>query len=104
MFCFFFSSRRRHTSWTGDWSSDVCSSDLAAQGDPVDRQRVPMSYSEGIARVLPGEQRDRKAEAEADEDPAEALPATVSDRSRAKRGSRQHDARCAETGKGVEGG
>src|SRR6266581_4673146 len=27
---FFFSSRRRHTSWTGDWSSDVCSSDLDA--------------------------------------------------------------------------
>src|SRR6266581_336990 len=24
---FFFSSRRRHTTWTGDWSSDVCSSD-----------------------------------------------------------------------------
>src|SRR5690348_11495283 len=22
------SSRRRHTRWTGDWSSDVCSSDL----------------------------------------------------------------------------
>src|SRR6266487_1852556 len=29
MFFFFFSSRRRHTRWTGDWSSDVCSSDLA---------------------------------------------------------------------------
>src|SRR5713226_9771890 len=29
MCCFFFSSRRRHTRWTGDWSSDVCSSDLA---------------------------------------------------------------------------
>src|SRR6266487_5187642 len=28
MICFFFSSRRRHTRWTGDWSSDVCSSDL----------------------------------------------------------------------------
>src|SRR6267154_4696247 len=27
---FFFSSRRRHTRWTGDWSSDVCSSDLGA--------------------------------------------------------------------------
>src|SRR6266487_6994494 len=27
---FFFSSRRWHTSWTGDWSSDVCSSDLGA--------------------------------------------------------------------------
>src|SRR5438105_12122041 len=25
---FFFSSRRRHTSSTRDWSSDVCSSDL----------------------------------------------------------------------------
>src|SRR5688500_19794634 len=31
MFCiFFFSSRRRHTRLQGDWSSDVCSSDLLA--------------------------------------------------------------------------
>src|SRR6266480_4870768 len=29
MHCFFFSSRRRHTRLTCDWSSDVCSSDLA---------------------------------------------------------------------------
>src|SRR5690606_40305318 len=29
-FCFFFfSSRRRHTRFSRDWSSDVCSSDLA---------------------------------------------------------------------------
>src|SRR5437870_13572735 len=27
---FFFSSRRRHTRWPRDWSSDVCSSDLTA--------------------------------------------------------------------------
>src|SRR5205085_7383799 len=27
-FCFFFSSRRRHTRFDCDWSSDVCSSDL----------------------------------------------------------------------------
>src|SRR5256886_8244239 len=27
---FFFSSRRRHTRFDCDWSSDVCSSDLAA--------------------------------------------------------------------------
>src|SRR2546430_3575899 len=26
--CFFFSSRRRHTRFDCDWSSDVCSSDL----------------------------------------------------------------------------
>src|SRR3712207_2684048 len=29
MFFFFFSSRRRHTRYWRDWSSDVCSSDLA---------------------------------------------------------------------------
>src|SRR5436189_5746341 len=30
MLYFFFSSRRRHTRYIGDWSSDVCSSDLLA--------------------------------------------------------------------------
>src|SRR5256885_17245851 len=36
-FCiFFFSSRRRHTRLQGDWSSDVCSSDLSARyGPPI---------------------------------------------------------------------
>src|SRR2546429_1486687 len=35
--CFFFSSRRRHTRCSRDWSSDVCSSDLdgAGKGDGV---------------------------------------------------------------------
>src|SRR5690625_7133390 len=28
---FFFSSRRRHTRWPRDWSSDVCSSDLTEE-------------------------------------------------------------------------
>src|SRR5438094_5706610 len=40
---FFFSSRRRHTRSYGDWSSDVCSSDLAAlagQRDGIDVARV----------------------------------------------------------------
>src|SRR5689334_18482840 len=31
MTLFFFSSRRRHTRWNCDWSSDVCSSDLGLQ-------------------------------------------------------------------------
>src|SRR2546426_8399982 len=35
MYLFFFSSRRRHTRLQGDWSSDVCSSDLGA----VEEQR-----------------------------------------------------------------
>src|SRR5438477_11073589 len=35
---FFFSSRSRHTRLTCDWSSDVCSSDLArGRGAPLDR-------------------------------------------------------------------
>src|SRR5436189_4075875 len=33
---FFFSSRRRHTRYIGDWSSDVCSSDLASNGSAND--------------------------------------------------------------------
>src|SRR5437764_14741870 len=33
---FFFSSRRRHTRYIGDWSSDVCSSDLVLLGRITD--------------------------------------------------------------------
>src|SRR6516164_11241181 len=33
--CFFFSSRRRHTRWNCDWSSDVCSSDLPVAHIPT---------------------------------------------------------------------
>src|SRR6266508_4919518 len=36
MYAFFFSSRRRHTRWPRDWSSDVCSSDLDGVRRPVD--------------------------------------------------------------------
>src|SRR3989475_2009989 len=34
MFFFFFSSRRRHTRFDCDWSSDVCSSDLFLLDEP----------------------------------------------------------------------
>src|SRR6266568_4343471 len=37
VFFFFFSSRRRHTRWNCDWSSDVCSSDLAVPMDKIVR-------------------------------------------------------------------
>src|SRR5262245_65495152 len=39
LFVFFFSSRRRHTRCLSDWSSDVCSSDLAAEVADVERPR-----------------------------------------------------------------
>src|SRR5690606_39919493 len=35
---FFFSSRRRHTRFSRDWSSDVCSSDLGSAGIDVRRR------------------------------------------------------------------
>src|SRR5690606_40566988 len=35
IFLFFFSSRRRHTRFSRDWSSDVCSSDLKDLVDPI---------------------------------------------------------------------
>src|SRR3712207_7961905 len=43
---FFFSSRRRHTRYWRDWSSDVCSSDLVrhrlpGQEDVLDQQHQP---------------------------------------------------------------
>src|SRR3989454_1646119 len=38
LFVFFFSSRRRHTRLQGDWSSDVCSSDLSATALALERQ------------------------------------------------------------------
>src|SRR5690606_40443347 len=37
---FFFSSRRRHTRFSRDWSSDVCSSDLSGRGEEVTGQRL----------------------------------------------------------------
>src|SRR6516162_484628 len=40
---FFFSSRRRHTRLQGDWSSDVCSSDLPAQ-DPATTAAAGVPY------------------------------------------------------------
>src|SRR5690625_5990658 len=35
---FFFSSRRRHTRWPRDWSSDVCSSDLSSHVSLLDAE------------------------------------------------------------------
>src|SRR5439155_19126107 len=37
---FFFSSRRRHTRWPRDWSSDVCSSDHVSRADASLVQRL----------------------------------------------------------------
>src|SRR6266446_9897784 len=49
MFFFFFSSRRRHTRLQGDWSSDVCSSDLLVEQAGA----VQVSGEITIAKVEP---------------------------------------------------
>src|SRR5690606_40085000 len=44
---FFFSSRRRHTRFSRDWSSDVCSSDLAKffiEGDLNPKENDKLDY------------------------------------------------------------
>src|SRR6266436_6376357 len=54
--CFFFSSRRRHTRCSRDWSSDVCSSDLLAEhlGKPVnlDLELSREQYEDMIAPFI----------------------------------------------------
>src|SRR2546427_3184724 len=46
---FFFSSRRRHTRFDCDWSSDVCSSDLAQQPDQEFRRGRGRGYADAAA-------------------------------------------------------
>src|SRR5256885_10953227 len=60
---FFFSSRRRHTRLQGDWSSDVCSSDLACrlQG-PSARAHLGLSERRGLGLArLPHQRKSRLA-------------------------------------------
>src|ERR1022692_5126584 len=59
-FFFFFSSRRRHTRLQGDWSSDVCSSDLcgagvhACSGSPDPPPLTLTKHFEPRAAEMPG--------------------------------------------------
>src|SRR5688500_20098372 len=46
---FFFSSRRRHTRLQGDWSSDVCSSDLTRPSAPRARTIFAFVASSAIS-------------------------------------------------------
>src|SRR6266705_763749 len=74
LFFFFVSSRRRHTRSYGDWSSDVCSSDLVAR--PQDPRwethrksgRAPQVTGHGddvsFADVVAGEVRGRSSREE----------------------------------------
>src|SRR5438034_405479 len=54
---FFFSSRRRHTRSLCDWSSDVCSSDLAALVEALGRIAVNRADFAGFELILTGLER-----------------------------------------------
>src|SRR5205814_4192409 len=56
-FCFFFSSRRRHTRCLSDWSSDVCSSDLSSFERHNARRLETAGSQRGWNRYLPGSRR-----------------------------------------------
>src|SRR5690625_7366079 len=45
---FCFSSRRRHTRWPRDWSSDVCSSDLFVSSDAAFRGDAELTNPEQL--------------------------------------------------------
>src|SRR5690606_40856019 len=45
---FFFSSRRRHTRFSRDWSSDVCSSDLLNSWDVLVQYLNTLAVSDGF--------------------------------------------------------
>src|SRR5690606_41083851 len=59
---FFFSSRRRHTRFSRDWSSDVCSSDLpAAPTTNVYDARLTAHEDGYVYAVFCAERRDPRA-------------------------------------------
>src|SRR5690606_39288355 len=56
---FFFSSRRRHTRFSRDWSSDVCSSDLTPfpEGSPL--EEFFRQFEEHFGGILPMPERQQ---------------------------------------------
>src|SRR5690606_40477078 len=55
---FFFSSRRRHTRFSRDWSSDVCSSDLWSARVSVNYIEAEYSAGDWDDNFLPGVARN----------------------------------------------
>src|SRR5438270_9826229 len=64
LFLFFFSSRRRHTRFDCDWSSDVCSSDLERRSEALAAERAEAQSSATTllqARIAAEEALSRKS-------------------------------------------
>src|SRR5438445_7804410 len=59
-FFFFFSSRRRHTRYWRDWSSDVCSSDLARASPSMSSAMMKIGNMKDLLPVLEAIARSQK--------------------------------------------
>src|SRR5690606_39595781 len=84
LYLFFFSSRRRHTRFSRDWSSDVCSSDLVVKigtniltaraswegglpetsfnGKPIKEGQIDLAFLERMAGQISGLREQRSEE------------------------------------------
>src|SRR5688500_19856509 len=83
LYFFFFSSRRRHTRLQGDWSSDVCSSDLPGVRN----------------RVLGASRQDDQIGAQSRPDGAELVLATEGARGVGRRDPRSEERRVGREGR-----
>src|SRR6266511_3762001 len=84
MFFFFFSSRRRHTRFSRDWSSDVCSSDLidvssvsGATAGAVPRATVRFEQTGINLKVTPHVTANRQVLMEVHAERSNVKPASV---------------------------
>src|SRR5207253_8502383 len=91
---FFFSSRRRHTRWPRDWSSDVCSSDLQdvmtllKKEHGIEVKSASITIAEVVAREFVAKQaRQRGLKVPSN--------ASFADRSEERRVGKECRARCA---------
>src|SRR3712207_5667476 len=85
---FFFSSRRRHTRYWRDWSSDVCSSDLGGEQHVLGRRAEGLDGHHGLVLLAPGVrvyvevlevQREQNEHRRFEQAPARAFEAPLDD-------------------------
>src|SRR5439155_7026691 len=87
---FFFSSRRRHTRWPRDWSSDVCSSDLPQPAGGAELRHL-------FEKVVVGVEEERQARGEGvDREAAGERAVDVGERVREREGDRSEERRVGK--------
>src|SRR5690606_40689375 len=99
---FFFSSRRRHTRFSRDWSSDVCSSDLWVYGNigRIQASRSETSPSAPLKAVVAPPPDDPKTCADMEK---QGLESPCSAKKRKLQETKIGRASCRERGKNTVG-